>query len=65
VVGGPRDGFDGGGVGGEGVEGLVVEAVPDEEFVVVAAGGELAFFGVPAEAADFLFMGSEFAEIVV
>jgi hypothetical protein len=65
MVGGPGDGFDGGGVGGEGVEGFVVCSVPDEEFVVVSSRCELAFFGVPAETADFLFVGGEFSEIVV
>ena len=53
---GPGDGFYGGGVGAEGVEGFIICAIPDEEFVVVASGGELAFFGVPAKTADFLFV---------
>lgn len=65
MVGGPGYRFYGGLVGGKGVEGFVVCAVPDEEFVVVSAGGELAFFRVPAETTDFLFVGSEFAKVVV
>jgi hypothetical protein len=65
VVGGPGNGLDGGLVGGKGVEGFIVCAVPDEEFVVVSAGCELAFFRVPAETADFLFVGGEFAKVVV
>ena len=47
------------------VERLVVCAVPDEELIVVTAGCELTFFRIPAEAADFLFVGREFAEVVV
>jgi hypothetical protein len=37
MVGRPGDGFDGGGVCREGVEGFIVCSVPDEEFVVVSS----------------------------
>ena len=65
LVRGPGDGFDGGDVGGEAVEWGFVEFVPDAELVVVAAGGELPIFRVPAEAADFLFVAGEAAEVLV
>jgi len=65
VVRSPGNGFYGSSMGAKGVEGFIVCAVPDEEFIVVSAGSELALFRIPAEAADFLFVGCEFAEVVV
>ncbi len=61
---GPGDCFDGGGVLAEFPEGGFVELVPDHEFVVVAARGELPVFCVPVQAADFLLVADEFAEVL-
>ena len=61
----PGDGLDGGDVRGEAVEGCFGEFVPDAELVVVAAGGELSVFRVPAQAADFLLVAREAAEVLV
>ena len=62
---GPGDGFDSCGMGTECIERFIIRAVPDDELVIVSARCELAFFRIPAEAADFLFVGAEFAEVVV
>ena len=56
----PGDGFDGGGVVAEFPQGGLGQFIPDHQFVVVAAGSELAVFGVPAQAADLLLMADEF-----
>lgn len=61
----PGNSLYGSDMGAKNVDGLVVCAVPDEEFIVVSAGCELTFFRIPAKAADFLFVGREFAEVVV
>lgn len=62
----PGDGFDGSFVAAfllaPAVRPPVVKPVPDEYFVIVSAGGELAGIGVPAQAADFLFVALEFGE---
>ena len=41
------------------------EFVPDHEFVVVTARGELTVVGVPAETADFLFVADELAKVLI
>ena len=64
LVRGPGDSFDGGGVVTKLPERCFVEFVPDHEFVVVAARGELSIFGVPVEAANFLFVANKLAEIL-
>lgn len=61
----PRDCFHRRCVIGEFVEGRFGEFIPDEELVVVAAGGELAVFAVPFETADFAFVACEFGDVLV
>ena len=61
----PRDGLHGCDVAAEAVQRCFGELVPDAEFIVVAAGCELAIFCVPAKAADFLFVTCKAAEVLV
>ena len=55
----PGDGFDGCLVFAPLESGLGIQLIPDHEFVVVTARGQLLIFGVPFEAADLLLMADE------
>ena len=63
-MGGPGDGFHGGGVVAKFPERGFVEFVPYHKLVVIAARGKLPIFGVPVKAANFLLMADKFSEIL-
>ena len=61
----PRDRFYGSGVLAKFPERGFIQLVPDHEFVIVPPRGELPVLGVPVQAADFLLMPDEFAEVLL
>lgn len=61
----PGDSFDGCDVGGEAMEGVLRQLIPDQKFVVVSAGGQLTIVAVPTETADFLSVTGKAAAVLV
>ncbi len=65
LVRGPGDSFNSGGVVAEFPAGGFGKFVPDHELIIIASRSELAVFGIPAKAADFLLVADKFAEELI